>query len=400
MDNNFVLAVRIPPYGVATLNLPRYDIDGTCQERRAYRVASNIPITAYQFNPLDNVDVFSNDASLLLPTTALGTDYLVMTRESSFDRLKGFVTVVGVGPDPVDVTVIPSADTFPGESIAGLTAGETFTTVLGALEVLNLETLNIGGDLTGTRVRSSAPVAVFAGAEAANVPNIKNAPITCCADHLEQQMFPVDLWGTSYMAARSYPRGLEQDYWRILASVDDTHVTLDPAVAAVPVLNAGQWFEFGADGDFSLVADKPVLLGQFLAAQDAPNPGRQPGDAGIGDPSFMLTVPTGQLRSDYAFLAPDKYAEDYISVALPEGEVALLDGQDMTDFPGILLAAIGQSHWMSLRVPVADGYHQLQCSKPCGVMVHGYDRYVSYGYPGGMDLNVGGDRLDRPGGTR
>ncbi|MCA9583526.1 MAG: hypothetical protein KC416_17125, partial [Myxococcales bacterium] len=46
---------------------------------QAFRVTSNWPIVAYQFNPLENVGVFSNDASLLLPTSALGTAYTVVS---------------------------------------------------------------------------------------------------------------------------------------------------------------------------------------------------------------------------------------------------------------------------------------------------------------------------------
>jgi hypothetical protein len=46
--------------------------------RNAYRVTSTIPVIAYQFNPLDNVGVFSNDASLLLPTSAIGRTYTVV----------------------------------------------------------------------------------------------------------------------------------------------------------------------------------------------------------------------------------------------------------------------------------------------------------------------------------
>src|SRR4029077_4611991 len=43
----------------------------TALTRHGYRVTSNVPVVAYQFNPLENVDVFSNDASLLKPVEAL-----------------------------------------------------------------------------------------------------------------------------------------------------------------------------------------------------------------------------------------------------------------------------------------------------------------------------------------
>jgi hypothetical protein len=33
-----------------------------------------------------------------------------------------------------------------------------------------------------------------------------------------------------------------------------------------------------------------------------------------------------------------------------------------------------------------DGVHRLQADQPVGLVVYGFDAYVSYGYPGGTDL--------------
>ena len=49
-------------------------------------------------------------------------------------------------------------------------AGDSFTTRLSAYEVLNIETNQIGADLTGSRVQADAPVLVFGGSEASNAP--------------------------------------------------------------------------------------------------------------------------------------------------------------------------------------------------------------------------------------
>ncbi|MCP4674516.1 MAG: hypothetical protein GY854_03160 [Deltaproteobacteria bacterium] len=73
--------------------LPRRDVDGdnikihvddgpqTWLSSRAFRITSDVPVVAYQFNTLNQM--YSNDASLLLPTSGLGKDYLVVGSEVS-----------------------------------------------------------------------------------------------------------------------------------------------------------------------------------------------------------------------------------------------------------------------------------------------------------------------------
>jgi hypothetical protein len=417
-DDSVVMSAIVPPRGLHVFELPSRNVDGTVLARLAYRIAANRPITAYQFNPLENVKVFSNDASLLLPTNTLDTDYFVMTRSQTFDELKGYLTVVGTRPGATEVTVRVTGRTLAGVGIPALEPGESFTARLSQYDVLNIETNFIGADLTGSTVHASQPVAVFGGSEAANAPTTSrcnpathkceydgvtdcscpagdplcspdakcSAFITCCADHLEKQLFPVSTWGSDYVAVRSYPRGLEKDIWRLLAAYDDTEVTLEPAAAIVPRLDAGQWFEFESAADFAIHATRPVLVGQFLAAQDAPNPGREAGDAGIGDPSFILLAPVRQFREDYVFLAPNKYAEDYVSVAARAGGTVRLDGTVIEQIALAQAVSIGTSGWRALRVPLADGFHEIICRGGCSIMVHGYDRYVSYAYPGGLNL--------------
>jgi len=419
VGEDFVAAGRIPPQGLEVFKLPRRDVDGTVKARLAFRVASNIPITVYQFNPLENDNVFSNDASMLFPTTSADKDYLVMTREQVSDSLRGYVTVIGVDIDPTTVTVTPTAPTAAGIGIPALTPGQPYQAVLERFEVLSLQTDKNGADLTGTSVTADQPVVVYGGHEAANAPSTHLcdlttktctfdpavacgcAPgagpgcdphdacrqfVTCCADHLEQQLFPTATWDTEYIAVRSVRRGNEVDVWRILAAEDNTAVQLEPAIATIPILNAGQWFEFESDADFRIQTSQPVMVGQFLVAEHAPGPGPQQGDAGTGDPAFVLATPVRQFRNNYVFLAPDKYAEDFIALAMPQNAVAQLDDVDVEALPLVEVTPISATGWKSLRAPISDGFHTLVCSEPCSVMVHGYDRFVSYGYPGGLNL--------------
>ena len=52
-----------------------WNAPGTCLSTHSFRITSTVPIVVYQFNNL--IHGFSTDASLLLPTTSLGTKYRV-----------------------------------------------------------------------------------------------------------------------------------------------------------------------------------------------------------------------------------------------------------------------------------------------------------------------------------
>ena len=171
-----------------------------------------------------------------------------------------------------------------------------------------------------------------------------------------------------------------------MASQDGTEVVLNPPVATVPTLDTAKWFEFETSADFEISATHPILVGQFLAAEHAPDPGQDEGDAGIGDPSFMLAVPIRQFRDSYVFFAPDIYQWNYVSIAKKKSSSALLNGIEAEQHPGAQSAEILNSVWKAVRVPIAEGLHTLECADTCSVMVHGFDQYVSYGYPGGLNL--------------
>ncbi|MDX9720262.1 MAG: IgGFc-binding protein [Myxococcota bacterium] len=395
--------LSVPPNELRVLVLPPDCYGGlTCQEAfavnnttitpAAYFIRSDVPITAYQFNPLDNVDVFSNDASLLFPTLAWGRRYYVMTRAQQHFSLRGFLTVVAGGDGETEVEIRVAAATMEGriaetgERIPPMQKWDSRTFILEPFDVLNLSTDAIGADLTGSLVVANKPVAVFGGSEAANAP--ETTPVTCCADHLEQQMYPVNAWGLHYHAAKSYARKGERDLWRIMARLPNTTVYTVPDVSDGPrVLQEGEFFELLNTEDFELHADRPILVGQFLASEwdpIDPNTGApSPQAAGTGDPSFILLAPSEQYRRQYVFLVPDKYEHDYISVIAPSQSAVLLDGSPI---PAELFTPFGATQFSAARLPIADGVHRIEASEPVGLYVYGYDSYVSYGYPAGLDL--------------
>ncbi len=442
-DGNLVKQVSAPPRKATIIALDPLNIVGTTKAKLVYRIQSNLPIVAYQFNPLENVGVYSNDASLLLPFNALGKRYMVLAWPSigynpAFQMLASNFAVVGVGDEPVPVRVRVTARTLAGGGVPSLSAGQTWETTLSPGEVLNIEAADQFGDLTGSMVEADDRVAVFAGHVCATAPvsqcvggkcsydptfsclSSADCPGIAACDHIEEQLPPLAAWGRRYVVARSWPRGNAPDVVRILAAEDGTHVTVTPALTTVPVLNAGQFHEFEISDHVEITADKQVLVGQYLEGQDAPGAAHSlcvdvlsgepcekvagfksclcydvltelngascttqtqcsPNDANIGDPSFILAVPVEQFRQEYVFLVPTKYASNYLAVVAPAGAGVTLDGTPVTGF-----VAVGTGAYQVARMPIAEGSHTLSATHNVGIVVYGWDWYVSYGYPGGM----------------
>ncbi len=241
-------------------------------------------------------------------------------------------------------------------------------------------------------------------------------------------MIPVSAWGTNYIASRSAVRGVEPDYWRIVASEDGTVINTSPYQGNIPTLNAGQSWEITTQTSFLISSNKPVMVGQFIASSYEINgtcaTGCQNGSTcspldqvcvqsalcssdndcpgghtcsstlfgscePIGDPAFILAVPVEQFRDEYVFLAPQKYLQDYANIIAPTGATMVLDGtQTITVAPIPGACTDDGTCWGATTLNLSDGTHTITSSsgQPFGVVVYGYDDDVSYGYPGGLDL--------------
>lgn len=366
------------------MNMPDKSVDGSGVATAAYKVTSTLPIIAYQFNPLHNVDVFSNDASLLVPRTAFDSDYYVMAAPTLNRRspapgtnsYHGFLAVVA-WDDNTQVEVTLKAPSTLGTGQAAVPANTPTMFTLQKHQVLNLEAAG-AGDLTGSRVRAlnGKTVGVFGGHEAF----LATEDRQCCADHLEEMIFPTSTWGKRFAMARSQPRAAENDVLRIMAQKPNTTIAFTPAPVAgsCGTLGAGEFCQVQIKGDTEIVASEPVLVGHLLKSVGAtPDPVNKPN----GDPSLALGVPVEQFRNSYTVLVPDQYSKNYIAIAAPVGGVVKLDGMNISG----QLGAFG-NNLRAGRVLVAAGQHKIECPNTCGILVHGYSRDVSYMFAGGLDL--------------
>ncbi|MCB9506343.1 MAG: IgGFc-binding protein [Myxococcales bacterium] len=384
---------------VGTITFPRADVENTSRSFRSFKIATTEPVVAYQFNPLNDVGVASNDASLLLPASAIGREYYVMSYPSgvafgSFAAQTGWFTIVATREGTTRVTITFTSDVLetPGTALLstpadmrGILAGSTHTFEMSQFEVLNFEAksaLFAIGDLTGSHILADRPIVVFGGHEEAVIGEGEGDDGPCCADHLEEQLFPVETWGTRILAVHSPPRGREADVWRVLAAYDGTRITTVPPIPGLDgiTLSAGGFAEVSTTQSFEVIGTEPILVAQYLVSQL---------DVGIssakGDPSMILAVPALQYRDDYAVLVPSSYAEDWITVVRPAGQTIELDG---VAIPDSSFEAFGTVEYERAYARVTPGPHRFVCPSECkfGIAGFGYNSAVSYGYPGGLNL--------------
>lgn len=418
----------------------------TALTSNAYRITSNLPVVAYQFNPLDNVGVFSNDASLLLPASATGRSYTVVswpqtiansdnpahnfdTRVTDED-LRAFLTVVGSVPG----TRVHVALGSGAEQVVGLEpgtmygAGDEFDITLGPFEVLNLETQAFNGDFTGTLLTATENISVFTGGEASDAPRFEDlANRRCCADHLEEQLFPDSTLGRHFFIGRTPARSSalnrafitvdsvgefnEPEYVRVVASargLTQIDTTLPPPNDFFE-LEENQSVLIQADRDFEMTTTQAVAVLQVLASQEATGiQNIYPG----GDPSIIAVPPVEQYRSDYVFLTPLYYAFDFVTIVAAAETQILLDEElldpaqcSVAPADGIVrMPGDAPPRWLVYRCQLSfpdviglpnvriedgdqdDGYHTLRATDNVSIVVSGFDRFVSYAYAGGLNL--------------
>lgn len=414
-----VKQVTVPAGGLDAFTLPTRELDcgtkpndyqspGTCLSSRAFRVRSSAPIVVYQFNVFANA--YSNDASLLLPTNALGKFHRVIGWGAghpvpiNFPGIgliidRSYVTIVGTEAN-TQVTVKPSFRIKGNPPIAATQAGGDIVATLGPFDVLNLETddatLNdpqeTMADLTGTVVLSDKPVAVFSGVESTSAPGPFKVPTypgwdsgdTCCLDHLEEQIFPMESLGKEYVLTRSPVRSTggwkEPDVLRFVgvAEVAQVKTTL-PSPYDNFTLNPGQIVTTSTQGDVIVTADKPIMVGQILISNQYCQGNY------IGDPSLTVFPPVEQYRNDYVVLAPQGWTKQYVVIAAPEGAQIGLDGSP-TSCPTSPAGTINGVNYEARTCPLTAGVHKLAGDKPFGIIVYGYGSAGSYAFVGGADV--------------
>jgi hypothetical protein len=360
----------------------------------AYRVTSDIPIIAYQFNPVDGASSFLSDASMLYPVTAWDHFNHVVGWVSTNDgQQQGAYTTIVASTDGTTVEVTPSVATLAGNGVAAGQPGQPFQIELDEGDVAEVMTKTQGVGLTGTQVNSDKdhPIGVFSGQECAFIP-----ATTYACDHLEDQLSGLRLWGEHFIASRMPVRmgnPPDESMWQIYASEDGTTIDLnaDQEVTGLPnsplMLDKGEVAEFftsgtnAIPGDFEVIADKPIAVVNYMAGSRHVSQ-----NFNDGDPAMVQLSPVEQYLPRYVVLVPGTWINDVAVVTREEGAMVSIDNNVIPDQDFVPVA---NSDYEVARVSITDGVHVLDGDfSKFSVVIVGYDTFDSYAYLGGTGTGV------------
>jgi hypothetical protein len=366
----------------------------------AFHITTDNPVVAYQMLPYGGGAAAATGASLLLPTTAWGTNYV---SASAYDQDSGAPPIpIPMGPshnyvamtDNTSVTIRPKSGIDGGGGLGAGPAGQPYTVKLAAGEYFQITQQN---PLSGSPVSSDQPIGVLGGHQIMSIDR-------CCGDHGEQMLAPVRALGYQYVAAPHpdrKPSGTDPRVYRIYGAVDNTQLVYDPPGLGPASLNLGDHAEIRTDGAFVVTSqdqDHPFETFTYMTGAG------EMGEGGWGDPDFVRVVPPAQYMSHYVFFTDVTYPFTGLTVTRQAKNGTFSDVTlDCLSGPVTGWQPVGTTgdfeiayvklvdHWNGQN-GCNNGVHNMTSANPFGLWVWGWGSedtstgWVSYGYPAGENV--------------
>jgi outer membrane autotransporter protein len=353
--NGFSSAFTLGATGFAVLDLPvGNELGNATVESKGFLVNSDQAISGYYLSKR----TASTDMTYLIDGARLGTDHVV----AGYQNIQPDQISVQAATDNTVVTFRPIGGT---EFQVTLNAGQTY-----------MHTAN--SNLTGSRVLSSAPVAVFSGNRCTNIPT----GVSAC-DHIVEQMPSVDKLSSSYLLAQTPRTGSQGNVYRAVATQDGTELRANGTLVAT--LNAGQFHEGRVAGGVELVASNPILVAQYLIGQ---------GQAGQNtDPAMTIVPGSDQWLSSYVFATPSgaaNFPTDFVSIVIRTTDLSTLtlDGSVANTASFQVLGSTIFS-FGNIDVSSTVGAFSISAANPFQLLLSGFDSFDSYFTYGGAAFSPG-----------
>ncbi len=360
------------------------DIDTEIEDRSSEQMEHNaLHVTSDEDISLYVVDrrPASTDSYMAIPTELLGKEYVVAGYTTLPNGFTSQATIVGT-ENNTWVTIHlagPTRGGFPkGRTLMfGLDRGESYQ-VQGSSN----------GDLTGSTITATKPIAFFTGHSCAQVPS----DISFCDMLLEMEP-PASDWGTSFILTPF--EGKDYFVARVIANADSTQISINGKMAAT--IDRGEFYEVDTfHRNAVITTSKPALVAQYCTSSNADT-------FSVGDPFMLIAVPSDRFIKEVTTTSVvETRFQHYVNIVVPDSGVNTLtiDGVSVVagNFPpmGIGIASerkLPSAHATIFTIRVPAGRHLVQCASPIAVYAYGFgigdQNYDSYGHACGM-------RLDKP----
>lgn len=369
----------------STANLASANTSGdTTISGKMIRITTSVPASVYA----DNNSQYTSDATVIIPNAYLGTEYRALSMKNEFAHSR--VSIVAI-ENSTTISVTPKT------VLGSRAAGTTFTISLDAGQTYSLSGTSAGQDVSGTKISSSKPVAVFSSVDCFNgstyFPRVSRNQSGAC-DVLFEQVPPIDAWGKNFITNGFADKNNGGMPVKILAKEANTQVSVNGTVVAT--LGDGEYYEYNyfesasatgtaTNSGLYISATKSVLVGVFMRGGSSYGSSNQ-----TGDPAMAYLAPFEQNLNEYTVVSATGNTAQLLNIAIPKSALSSLriDGvapsqsspNSFVDF------TVNGTVWSLGQIITTTGSHNLRADQAFSVMVYGANSANSYAYTGGQSL--------------
>ena len=333
-----------------------------------------------------NIAEVSFDASYILPTPALGDDYIIQTYDQSSNEgssdYRAYYTsaflIVATEEGETSIDITPKVNTLDGHL-----AGETYTIVLSQGEAYQVRSHNNypgSRDLSGTRVTAAdcKKIAVFNGN------NLTMVPITGAdSDCIFEQAMPLSAWGKKFVVTASLGRQLN-DFVKITSAHNGNEILKNGNY--LTTLREGESIVFELQqSEKSCFIEASCSCAVYLY-----NHSKDPDyyyDDGVGAPSMVWIAPIEQRINEITFSTFNYDSEyntsidnHYVNIIVNADDIqnVYLDGEQLS--PLLFESVNGTSEYLFFRKEITHNSHHLTCANGFNAHVYGFGHAKGYAY--------------------
>ncbi|XP_072014379.1 uncharacterized protein [Amphiura filiformis] len=355
----FISSTNVTQNQGATLDLP---VDAGITDSSSIKetkktviviATDDVSVRGYYYAPL-----VSHDGWFVLPTSALGKDYVAVGYDSKGTFYFSEFVVTAIEDD----------------TLVHIKGHIELSMILHQYESYQFVSDSVNQpDITGMSIKADKPVSVMSGHQCAYVP----VNILGC-DYIMEHLPPVSILGHHYILAPFLGRTSGFVYRVVCTSPGATNVSISGET--ISVSNGGFY-----EGDFvttdevlTVMADNPIMVVQYAKGVISD---------GVGDP-FMLVIPSTQRFSNNVTFPSGTLMDSmdsihFISIITPECDSINsfnLDGVPLNRQTIGFLETFG-GVFCVLYTPISADLHSVtHPSASFIVLVYGFGYYVSYGF--------------------